>query len=38
VCSEHRRNVPSTPVTPKPSTMFWVRRNGTFSGIRSLSP
>lgn len=38
VCSEHRLNVPSTPVRPNPSTVSLVNLNGTFSGIRSWNP
>jgi hypothetical protein len=30
--------IPSTPVTPIPSMIFWVRRNGTFSGVSSVLP
>jgi hypothetical protein len=29
---------PSTPVTPRASTMLWVSRNGTFSGTLKVRP
>lgn len=38
VCSAHCLNVPLTPVMPRPSTMSFVRRNGTFSGMRNFCP
>ena len=31
-------NLPSTPVTPNPSTRFWVSRNGTRSGVSNVLP
>mmetsp|Transcript_9326 Transcript_9326/g.32410 ORF Transcript_9326/g.32410 Transcript_9326/m.32410 type:complete len:333 (+) Transcript_9326:726-1724(+) len=38
VISAHRMNTPSHPVTPRPSTRFCVRRNGTRSGSFSSRP
>ena len=38
VCSQHCLKVPSTPVRPRPSTISFVSRNGTFSGILSRRP
>lgn len=38
VSSQHRRITPSTPASPKPSTMSRVRRKGTSSGVFKKRP
>lgn len=38
VTSHAMRNTPSTPVIPKPSTIFCVSRKGTRSGVSNVLP